>query len=194
TGEQWEAGIKYEPTFMDGLITASVFSINRNGVAAPDTLVPWKSVPLGKVNVQGAEIEGVFNVENFAVRGALTYLEAEVVASTNTALIGKAPVQIPTLTASFGVDYTFTDGTLDGLTIGGGVRILGESFADPANTAKVPATALLDAGLRYQKDDWTVALNVTNILDTTYVASCVTLTSCGYGAGRTATLSLKKSW
>ncbi|WP_449396475.1 TonB-dependent siderophore receptor [Devosia riboflavina] len=194
TGEQWEAGIKYEPTFMDGLITASVFNINRNGVASPDTVSWWKSVPLGKVNVQGAEIEGVFNIENFAVRGALTYLEAEVVASTNAALIGKVPVQIPTLTASLGLDYTFTDGTLDGLTIGGGVRILGESWADQANTAKVPATALFDASLRYQKDDWSVALNVTNILDTSYVASCASLTSCGYGPGRAATLSLKKSW
>lgn len=74
------------------------------------------------------------------------------------------------------------------------MRILGKSWADQANTSKVPTTALFDASLRYQKDDWSVALNVTNILDTTYVASCVSLSSCGYGPGRAATLSLKKSW
>ncbi|MBN9334315.1 TonB-dependent siderophore receptor [Devosia sp.] len=194
TGEQWEAGIKYEPTFMDGLITASVFNINRNGVAAPDPVTWWKSVPVGKVNVQGAELEGMFKIEDFTVRGALTYLDAEVVASTNAALLGKTPVQVPTLTASFGVDYTFTDGTFDGLTIGAGVRVLGETWADQANTTKVPGTALIDAGLSYKRDDWSAALNVSNILDTSYVASCQTTTSCGYGQGRTATLSFKKSW
>jgi iron complex outermembrane receptor protein len=194
TGAQWEAGIKYEPTFMDGVITASVFNIDRNDVAAPDPVTSWKSVPLGKVNVKGAELEALVNVQDFAIRGALTYLDAEVVNSTNAALIGKTPVQVPTLTASLGVEYSFADGTLDGLTLGAGMRVLGESWADNTNTSKLPTTTLFDASLRYEKDDWGVSLNVSNILDTAYVASCQTLTSCGYGAGRTASLSLHKSW
>jgi iron complex outermembrane receptor protein len=195
TGEQWEAGIKYEPTFMDGLITAAVFNINRNNVVGPDPIPGnlTRQSPVGSVNVKGAELEALANVEDVTIRGALTYLEAQVTRATGTTELGKSPTRIPTLTASLGVDYNFTD-NLDGLTVGAGVRFLGDSWADEANTTKVPATALFDVSLRYERDDWSVALSVSNIFDTSYVSGCNGLNSCGYGAGRTATVSLKKTW
>ena len=193
SGRQWEAGIKYEPSFVDGVITASVFSIDRENFAQS---LPWPqtgSVALGEVNMKGFEVEGQLNFDQVSVLGALAYLDAEVVDDVNTALIGKSPVQIPTLTASLGVEYAFAD-QFEGLVLGAGVRFLGESWADDLNTTTVPATTLFDASLRYDKDDWGVSLNVTNILDTTYVSSCQTLTNCGYGAGRSVTLSVHKSW
>lgn len=196
TGKQWEVGLKYEPTFMNGIITASLFSIDRSNVAAPNP-VPvngfYGSDPVGEVNVTGAELEALFNFENFAVRGALAYLDAEITNSTDDLLIGKTPVQVPTLTASLGVEYTF-DEALQGITMGAGIRYLGESWADSANTLEVPGTTLFDASLRYDQDDWGVALNVSNIFDTSYVASCQSATSCGYGAGRQVSLSLHKNW
>ena len=199
TGEQWEAGIKYEPTMFDGLITASVFNMTRRNVAAPDPSAPgsYVFVPAGKIQMRGAELEAATRLGDFTLKGGLTYLEARVLETAGSPFdpiaVGKSPVQVPTLTASLGVDYAFTE-AFEGLVLGAGLRFLGESWADNANTTKVPATTLLDASLRYNKDDWGVSLNVSNILDTTYVASCQTLTSCGYGAGRTATLSLHKSW
>jgi iron complex outermembrane receptor protein len=194
TGQQWEAGIKYEPTFIHGLITASVFSINRSNVVGPDPANPLVQAAVGRVNVRGAELEGRFNAQGFTVTGALTYLEAEVLQAAGSTPVGNSPVQIPTLTASLGVDYTFADGALEGVTVGAGVRHLGESWADADNTTKVSATTLFDASLRYEKDDWGVALTASNIFDTSYVASCQSLTSCGYGAGRTLTLSAHKRW
>jgi len=194
TGEQWEAGIKWEPDFMDGVITASVFDITRDNVAADDPDHLYNYVPLGTVNVKGAEIEALVKFDNFGVRGALTWLEAEVVNSTNSAIIGNSPVQIPALTASLGVEYSFDDGALNGLTIGAGMRYLGESWADIDNTAKVSDATLFDAGLSYKQDDWGLSLNVSNLFDTEYVASCRSLTSCGYGAGRTVSLSFNKTW
>lgn len=193
TGRQWEAGIKYAPTAFDGLITASIFDITRDNVLGP-TGFPGISAPVGQVKVRGAELEAQVNVQDFKITGALSYLEAEVTKATGTTPVGNSPVQIPTLTASLGVDYTFSDGDLAGLTIGGGVRYLGASWADDANTTKVPTVALVDASISYKRDDWGVAFKVSNILDTAYVSSCQSLTSCGYGAGRTATLSIHKSW
>nr|WP_314262174.1 TonB-dependent siderophore receptor [uncultured Devosia sp.] len=193
-GEQWEAGIKYEPTFMDGLITASVFNINRSNVAAPSQIPnTYYSVPVGEVNVTGVELEALVNVEDFKILGSLTYLDAEVINSTNAAIIGKTPVQIPTLTASLGVEYDF-GGQFEGLTVGAGARYLGASWADDTNTLEVPAATVFDASLRYEQDDWGVTLAASNIFDKTYVASCQGASSCGYGAGRTVTLSLHKSW
>lgn len=192
-GRQFEVGVKYEPTFVDGLITASLFNITRENFAVADPLVFGKSVALGEVNMMGFEIEGRLNFDQVSVNGALTYLDAEVVNTSNAALIGKAPVQIPTLTASLGVEYAFAE-QFEGLVLGAGVRFLGGSWADDLNTAAVPATALVDASLRYEGDDWGVSLSASNVFDTAYVASCQTTTSCGYGAGRTITLSVNKSW
>lgn len=198
TGEQWEAGIKYEPTWFDGLITASIFNIDRDNVAGPDPVFPGSQAAIGVVNMRGAELEAAANFGDFTVKGALTYLDAEVIEASGTAFdpvpAGNSPVQVPTLSASLGLEYTIPDGYLEGLTIGGGVRYLGESWADTANTTEVPDATLFDASLRYEKDDWGVALTVSNIFDTSYVASCQSLTVCGYGAGRTATLSVHKSW
>lgn len=196
TGRQWEVGVKYEPDFMDGVITASLFSLDRSNVAAPNP-VPvdgfYGSDPVGEVNVKGAELEAQFRYENFGFRGALTALDAQIINSNDAGLIGKTPVQVPELTASLGVEYHFDD-AWQGLVAGAGVRYLGESFANSANTLTVPAATVFDASLRYEQDDWGVALNVSNIFDLSYVASCASATSCGYGAGRQVSLSLHKNW
>ncbi|WP_162783584.1 TonB-dependent siderophore receptor [Devosia naphthalenivorans] len=198
TGEQWEAGVKYAPDFFDGLITASVFNIERANVSGPDPLFPGTQAAIGTVNLWGAELEAAANVGDFTVKGALTLLEAEVLESAGSAFdpvpAGNSPVQIPELTASLSVEYTIPEGALEGVAVGAGMRYLGESWADNANTTRVHDVALFDASLRYKKDDWGVALTVSNIFDTSYVSSCQSLTSCGYGAGRTATLSVHKSW
>jgi len=195
TGRQWEVGVKYEPDFFDGLITASFFDLTRdNVVGTVPGSAPAVSQAIGEINVKGAELEAQVNLGDFKVLGALTYLEAEVVTATGTVPVGNTPVQIPDLTASLWVDYTIPEGALQGLSIGGGIRYLGESWADEANTLEVPSATVFDAAIRYDQDDWGVALKVSNIFDNEYVSSCLSPTSCGYGAGRTATLTLHKSW
>jgi iron complex outermembrane recepter protein len=192
-GRQLEVGIKYEPTFVDGLITASLFNIDRENYAVDDPAAFGRSLAIGDVNMFGFEIEGEVTVEQVTLFAALTYLDAEITDSATPALIGNTPVQIPELTASLGVEYAF-EGQLEGLTVGAGMRYLGESWADDANTTQVDGVALVDASLRYQQDDWGVTLAASNIFDERYVSSCDSLTNCGYGAGRTVTLSLNKSW
>jgi iron complex outermembrane receptor protein len=195
TGKQWEVGVKYEPSAFDGLITASFFNITRgNVVGTVPGSTPAVRATIGEINVKGAELEAQVNAGDFKVLGALTYLEAEVTTATGSVPVGNSPVQIPSLTASLWVDYTIPEGVLQGVSVGAGIRYLGSSWADEANTLKVPAAAVVDAAIRYDQDDWGVALKVSNIFDTAYVASCLSPTSCGYGSGRTATLSLHKSW
>jgi iron complex outermembrane recepter protein len=195
TGRQWEVGVKYEPSFFDGLITASFFDLTRdNVVGTVPGSVPAVQQAIGEINVKGIELEAQANLGDFKVLGALTYLEAEVITATGSVPAGNSPVQIPDLTASLWLDYTIPEGVLQGVSIGGGIRYMGSSWADEANTLEVPAATVFDAGLRYEQDDWGVALKVSNIFDNEYVSSCLSPTSCGYGAGRTATLSLHKSW
>jgi iron complex outermembrane recepter protein len=83
---------------------------------------------------------------------------------------------------------------LRGFGFGGGVRYIGKSFADNANTLVVPSVVLGDAAIHYEWQNWRAALNVINITDEIYVASCASVTSCFYGDGRRVTASLGYKW
>ncbi|WP_200340939.1 TonB-dependent receptor [Rhodovibrio sodomensis] len=62
------------------------------------------------------------------------------------------------------------------------------SYADNANTLKVPGATTVDAAVRYDHDGWGISLNVNNVFDERYVAGCRGAETCGYGEGRTALL------
>ncbi|WP_275787742.1 TonB-dependent siderophore receptor [Pararhizobium gei] len=192
-GHQFEGGIKYEPTFIDGLLTASVYHIVKKNVALtrPDFL----QEQLGEVTSSGFELEGKINLnDNWRVLGSYTYNDLEITEDLNTALIGNRPYLIPEHQAAMWLEYLVTDGALEGVSVGGGLRYQGESFADNANTAKVPDAVVADAAIRYEKNGWGAALNVTNLFDKDYVKGCQGLFTCGYGDQRTITLKLSKSW
>jgi iron complex outermembrane receptor protein len=80
------------------------------------------------------------------------------------------------------------------LSLGGGVRYQGESYADRLNTLKVPDAAVFDAAVRYRKEGWEASLNVTNLFDKDYVKGCQGAYTCGYGDARTVTFKLSKVW
>lgn len=194
-GYQYEAGIKYEPTFMDALITASVFEINRQNVLVSDPLPPFLSQQLGEVRVRGFEIEGKANVtKNFRVLASLTVLDQEITEDLDPTLIGNTPMTVPDVLASAWADYKFDTGWLKGVSVGAGVRYLGSSWVDNANTLKVPSATVVDAAIRYEQETWGVALNVSNIFDEVYVAGCQGYSVCGYGDPRTITLSAHYKW
>ncbi len=82
----------------------------------------------------------------------------------------------------------------EGVSFGGGVRYIGKSWVDNENTLEVPDVALIDAAVRYDRDDWGVALNVKNLFDEEYVKSCQGINACFYGEARTVTLSAHYKW
>jgi iron complex outermembrane recepter protein len=195
-GEQYEAGIKYEPTFFDGSFTASVFQINKENYTVSSGPPAWTRLQLGEVESRGVELEAKANLnENWKLLGSLTYTDIEITKNPlNSALVGNTPYIVPDWTASLWLDYTVTQGPLEGLSLGSGVRYKGESWADDENTAKVPDSTVVDAAIRYKKNDWTASLNVTNVFDKKYVESCGGLGACGYGDARTLTFKLSKVW
>lgn len=198
TAQQLEAGVKYAPTWFDGLFTLAVFDLTRQNVAATDPDDPTLTEAIGEVNVKGFELGAQANLASgLKLIGAFTYLDPEVTKSVGTwdaVTVGLAPIQIPDVTASLWLDYTFESGRMEGLGLAAGVRYVGESWADRANTLKVPSATLFDAAIRYNRDDWGVALNVSNLFDKDYVASCQGIGTCAYGAGRTFTLKASTTW
>lgn len=91
--------------------------------------------------------------------------------------------------ASLWADYTFHQTALSGLTLGSGVRYVGSSWGDTANSFKVKPYTLVDAVMRYDLarvglPGSNVALNINNLLDRHYVASCMSGYACYWGRDR----------
>jgi iron complex outermembrane receptor protein len=198
-GVQYEAGIKYVPSFIDGLFTLAVFDLTRENVltAAPPTPEnPFPNkVQTGEVRSRGVELEGKINVtEDLRLTAALTAYDIKITKDEDPSIVGKRPFIVPELMASASVDYTLRGDWYDGVTVGAGVRYIGSSWADNQNTIKVPAVALVDAKIGYKKDNWGVDLNVTNLFDKDYVASCQGINVCSYGEGRSFKLKAHVTW
>ncbi|UVF21966.1 TonB-dependent siderophore receptor [Microvirga terrae] len=195
TGQQVEVGLKYKPMFADALITASLFDLTRQNVNTTDPEHSFFEVQLGEVRSRGFELEAQANITaGLKAIAAFTAYDIEITEDTNPLLIGNRPNVVPEILASGWLDYTVQDGSFKGLGFGAGVRYVGFSYADNENTLKVPAATVFDAGIRYTRDNFAVALNVNNLFDNEYVSSCDTQYTCNYGAGRVATLKASYKW
>ncbi|QCI98886.1 TonB-dependent siderophore receptor [Agrobacterium larrymoorei] len=196
-GHQFETGVKYEPDFFDGTLNASVFKLVKQNaiVSYTDSNNKFVSGQFGEVESQGVELEAKVNLnENWKALAAYSYTDIEITEDANPNLIGKSPWLIPNHTASLWLDYSFTNDTLEGLSLGGGVRFKGKSYADQLNQLEVPSAAVFDAAIRYEKNDWTASVNVANLFDKEYVAGCAGANVCAWGDSRTITFKLSKKW
>lgn len=204
-GEQYEVGIKYQPTFIPALFTFSAFDIQQQNVVSPGSM-PGFQVQLGEVKSRGLEFEARGNVtRQLEVIGALTLLDTEVTKPSKNPstpnVIGKRPQGAPEYFGSVWANYGFDFGALAGLTIGGGIRVVGSSFADDANTLKTASYTLVDAALSYDLGRLNrylagseVTLNVWNLADKEYYSSCSSGFYCEYGDRRTFLAGIRHRW
>jgi iron complex outermembrane receptor protein len=196
TGQQAEIGVKVAPKGFDGYFTASVFDLKRQNVpsTAAGAIVTLQN-QTAEVTSRGIELEAVANAtKELKLIGAFTAYHIFNSKDVDPSVIGKTPTNTPALLVSGWADYTFKDGPLAGFGLGGGVRYVGSSWADAANTLEVPAVVLGDLALHYEWQNWRTALNVINLTDKIYVASCAAASSCFYGDRRRVTASVSYKW
>lgn len=195
TGKQAEIGVKVAPMGFDGYFTASVFDLKRTNALTTDPSNPLLQNQTGEVTSRGIELEAVANAtRELKLIGAFTAYHLFTSKDLDPTLVGKTPTNTPELLISGWADYTFKDGPLEGFGFGGGVRYVGSSWADTANTLEVPAVVLGDLAVHYEWQNWRTALNVINLTDKIYVASCASASSCFYGDRRRVTASVSYKW
>lgn len=195
TGKQAEIGVKVAPKGFDGYFTASVFDLKRQNVATTDPSNVLLQNQTGEVTSRGIELEAVANAtRELKLIGAFTAYHLFTSKDLDPSLVGKTPTNTPEMLISGWADYTFKDGPLEGFGFGGGVRYVGSSWAGTANTLEVPAVVLGDLALHYERQNWRTALNVINLTDKIYVASCASTSSCFYGDRRRVTASVSYKW
>lgn len=189
-GRQYEAGVKYVPKDMPVVITGAVYQLTKtnNLMSDPDTSHGFSSIQGGEIRSRGVELEAKAALNaNINVTASYTYTDAKY--TKDSTLENKTPEQVPAHMASLWGDYTFNSGVLSGLTLGTGGRFLGSSYGDPANTFKVGSAAVMDAVVKYDLGRFglngsSIAVNVNNLLDREYVASCFATYGCFWGAER----------
>lgn len=199
---QAEVGVKYQPAGSNSSFAVSAFDIRQRNVLTTDPSHPFYSVQTGAVRSRGIELEGRASLTNHLdLVAAYTYLDTTIASDTDNTLVGKRLAAVPRQLASLWLNYAFSDGDLAGLSIGGGVRHIGRSAGDSANTFGVPAVTLVDLALGYDLGayrpalkGWRVAAHIGNLFDKTYVSSCFSEGGCFYGNRRTVTASLGYRW
>ncbi|WP_213287797.1 TonB-dependent siderophore receptor [Bradyrhizobium sp. sGM-13] len=180
-GEMVELGFKYNP--MPGTaINGAIFDTTEKNRLASDPGGSVFSVQTGQVRIRGAELEVISRVTpDLDLIGAYSHLDARVESGDNA---GKRVETVPEHQASLWAKYRLTALGLPGVTIGSGVRYIGESW-DGADAIRTPDYTLFDAMIRYETRPWRFQVNASNIADKRHVTTCLARGDCFFGIGRT---------
>jgi iron complex outermembrane receptor protein len=227
TGRQYEVGVKYQPQDTNAIFTLAGYDLRRQKVPVghPDAgtggIPSNAQIQIGEVVVRGVELEGRGEVlPGWDVTLTGTYMDAEITQGAPASGItpsttGTRPLGIPEWMASTFVSYDFaanqTSNTLDGLTLGAGVRYVGGSVGTTTyavvngqsiftqfttdSFTLVDAMASYDLGRVHPSlSGAQLALNVANVFDEKHVTACPFNNSCYFGAARTVVGTLRYEW
>ena len=142
-GKQYEAGIKYEPSFFPGYVTAALFDLTKTNVLTTDPVDPNFQVQTGEIRVRGIELEAKAGTDfGLSFTAAYTYLDATIT-QDNDGNVGNRPSLVPSNTASLWANYEFGESTL-----------LKVSARARACVTSGPATATMQIPSRSQATPW----------------------------------------
>lgn len=196
-GRNIEAGVK--GSFFNDRLNASVaiFQSNQNnlpiyyGTACAGSTYCYTAAD--EVRTRGVELELNGRVtDQLNLSASYTFAKAEYIEGTKEGQIYNSNVSPENMFKLY-ASYDF-DRTLEGLTIGGGVRAFSKTYyATTTSYKEQPAYAVFDLMAKYAFNDSTaMQLNVNNVFDKTYYSKLSTSTAYGnfIGAPRNVTLSL----
>lgn len=202
TGEGAELGVKFKPFGSNLMLTAAIFELTQQNVLTADPTNINFSVQTGEARVRGFELEARGNItRELEIVGGYSKYDPRITKS-NDGFVGKYMSGVAIETASLWAKYTWLDGPVAGLGLGGGARYVGESYGDNANTIFIPAYTLFDAvvsfDFKYLRPDLkglSAQINATNLTNRYYVSNCFTgLAYCGLGAARTVLGTVRYAW
>ncbi|NYE25984.1 TonB-dependent siderophore receptor [Pigmentiphaga litoralis] len=193
-GNQWEAGVKFQPANRRLLVTAAVYDLNKTNMIVTDPTTNTRA-QVGKMRSRGVELEIKGDItKRLSLTTAFSYTDAEGVKG-NTWYVreGLAPVRIPKQLASLWLNYKMTSPLVNDMNVGVGARYVGKRWNDSSNTSRQGGHTLVDASVRYHVNShWRLAVNATNLFDRRYFSTG--LGSWDFGERRTLTATATYTW
>ncbi|CAB5511031.1 Ferrichrome outer membrane transporter/phage receptor [Achromobacter anxifer] len=186
TGQQYEAGLRYQPTGSDTMLSAAVYQLTRKNMTVTDPLDTSYQIQAGEARTRGLELEARTRIgRNANLIAAYAYTDARTLKASplQPDEEGKRLNSVPYNQFSLWGDYGFGDFGLPGLRIGAGLRYVGSTRGIAHGMpVEVPSFTLFDAMISYATGPWKFALNASNLTDKTYIGSCTY--GCFYGEPR----------
>ncbi|MEH6717131.1 TonB-dependent siderophore receptor [Parasphingorhabdus flavimaris] len=182
-GRQFEAGVKIHPAD-NILMTVTGYHIRESNrpVSDDSTTDPFDQIQIGSMTSKGIEFEGNVSLPGeFAVIANASYNQAEVEGT------GQQLDNVPKFNASLWTTKGFALGNDTSLLLGGGVRHVGKqrsfgpAFPDGVLT---PSFTLVDMLAEVTYENWSFALNATNLFDKRYYSACLARGDCFMGSER----------
>ena len=149
TGRQLEVGSKLDFWNGKGSATVAAFDIRRRNIASQDPNTPGVTQLVGEQSSRGVELAiGLRPSARWQVQGNLMHTRAryENFMQGGISLAGMVPTLTPQTVANLWLSYGITPA----VTASAGVRHVGKTYADAANTQYWPAYTLLDLGLAWK--------------------------------------------
>ncbi len=175
-GEQLEYGLKYQSSTGNMIVTLARFDTEVSNLRNPNALVDAGSQQEGISKVEGTELEAYLRFGDFSLELNASQIEMK---NPN----GFTFASVPEEQLSTWLGWR-PGGELAGLRAGAGVRYVGESW-DGTDTLRTPDYTLGDAMIGYTVGSWDLALNLRNVTDKGYVATCLARGDCFLGEART---------
>lgn len=158
TGEQYEAGLRYQPPGTGLMFSASVFQLTQQNVVTPDAQRPTLSTQEGEVRSRGLELEAKGDLgDGWSLVASYAYTDSEVTKDnpnvSGISKVGTRTQAVPYHTAGLWVNHDFQTATLAGLRIGAGLRYVGSSVTamdtGTGTQAEIDGYTLFDASASY---------------------------------------------
>ena len=175
-GRQYEAGFKFLDAETGSYATIAWFDIEQSNLSNPNSLVNAPSQQEGVAEIGGVELEGTLTLDQFRIEGNVSRLDTENPDGFRLA-------SVPEVQASTWIGYRPQDQWL-GFKAGIGVRYVGESW-DGIDSLRTPSYTLGDLMVGFETERWDLSLNVRNVTDEDYVATCLARGDCFPGESRT---------
>lgn len=193
-GEQFEIGTKALAFDGRAELTLSAFEITKTDAVVSDPVDFNLVIQAGEIRVRGVEAEvSARPLDPWTIIASYAYSDSEIAEDTNTFIVGNRLAGVPDHQAALWTSWAF-DGSLTGVTIGGGVFHASSQAATTSNNLDLPGYTRVDLNAAYAfGDGYEVRLNVDNVTDET-----IFITG-GFSqiypqAPRTARLTLSKRW
>lgn len=172
-GDQVEAGVK--AGFLDGrgMFTFAAYRIVKKNllIRDPANLTSTTPLQIGQRSAKGVEASLTLNLGlGFGIEANGTVLDAKFgeFNAGGVSYNGNTPPNVPEATANLWLSYS----PLPRVRTQAGLRYVGRTFSDNANTFRVPAYTVVDLGASYAfTDNVAVNLRIYNLFDKDYAVT-----------------------